>query len=106
MSEKTYHGWTITHEESATGKPRIRFSKQDRRDVWIDRRAGTDPDVALQRIKVDALAQDVAASSPDDRSLWEERLAKATRERDRARAERVALAAVRQQFGEAPQDEI
>ena len=98
--ETTFHGWKITHEESATGKPRIRLSKPGRSDVWIDRRAGTEPDVALQRITVMALELDVAASNPDDRGLWQKRLETATRERDRARAERVALAAVRSQFGD------
>lgn len=90
----THHGWTITHETSPAGKPRIRFSKPGRRDVWIDRRTGTAPDVALQRIKVDALQQDVAASPPDDRDSWQRRLEQAIREREQARAERVARAAV------------
>lgn len=97
-NEKTFHGWTIEHGENTTGKPRITLTKPGRATIWIDRRVGTEPDVALQRIKVTALEQDVAASSPDDRDLWQKRVQEATRERDRARAERVAAAAVAQQF--------
>lgn len=98
MAGETFHGWKVEHSENATGKPRITLTKPDRVTLWIDRRVGVDAEVALQRVKVDALQQDLAASSPDDRDIWQKRLDTAIQERDMARAQRVAQAAVAQQF--------
>jgi hypothetical protein len=99
MAEK-FHGWTVEHGKSATGKPRITLSKPNRSTIWIDRRVGTDPEVALERIKVSALEQEVAASSPDDKTLWQKRLVEAIDDRDQARAYRTAMAGIRAQFPE------
>lgn len=94
MSETTtFHGWKIAVAEGGddffpqhAGRPIVSFTKAGRDRIDIVSRAGADTDVAIQRGKVDALTKDVAASSPDDRALWEKRLAQATRERDEAEA--------------------
>jgi hypothetical protein len=97
--DSTFHGWTISHGKSATGKPRVTFTKPGRATVYVDRRVGTDAAVALQRGKVTIMEQEVAEATPDDRSLWQGRLDKAIEERDRAREERVAAAAIAAKYG-------
>jgi hypothetical protein len=88
------HGWEVEHTISATGKPRIILRKADRAEITVDRAEATPDAVALERGLVTALEQEVAASSPDDRDLWEARRDQAILARDDAAAQRVALAAV------------
>ena len=104
----TYYGWKVTQgvvEEGDpafpghVGYPMARMQKRDRNTITTVGRPGIDPEVMLQRIRVDALQQDVDASSPDDRESWEKRLAAATAEKEDAEALRslaAGMAAARQ----------
>ena len=91
----TFHGWKVTQGvveagnpifPNHVGSPMVAMEKKDRNAITIVGRPGTDPEVMVQRGKVDALQQDVDASPPNDRAAWEKRLAHATRERDDAEA--------------------
>lgn len=94
MSETTkFHGWTVVVAEAGgdffpqhAGRPVVSFAKPGRNRIDIVSRKGADPAVAIQRGKVDALTQDVAASPPDDRAAWEARLAQAIAEKEDAEA--------------------
>lgn len=111
MSEtSTVHGWKIETREAGgdfypqhAGRPVVSFSKAGRNRIDIVSRVGADTDVAIQRGKVDALQQDLDASSPDDRALWEKRLAQATAEKEDAEALRslaAGMAHARETAGE------
>ena len=86
------YGWSIEESVSSTGKPRLTLSKPERPTITIDRAARTPVDVALERVAVTAIEQDLFASSPDDRALWQQRLREAMRERDDAAAQRAEAA--------------
>lgn len=106
---ETFHGWKITHHEEGAdpgfhdGRPAVVLEKPGRNTLTIVGRKGVDRSILLERVKVDALQQDLDASPPDDREAWQDRLDKAVAERDRAKAMRVAQADIERRFAAAEQ---
>lgn len=91
-TSEDFYGWTITHASHHDGKPTVEATKPGRVLMGEMGERGIDPEIMLQRLRPRLLAQDVEASSPDDRGLWQERLRAAEDERDDARAVRVMQA--------------
>lgn len=90
--DESFYGWTITHSTHHDGKPVVEATKPDRVRMGERGEVGIDPEIMVQRLKPRLLAQDVVASSPDDRGLWQERLREAEDARDDARVVRVQRA--------------
>lgn len=89
MTAQSFHGWSIHYSEDNEGHPEVEMRKSGFVTMGERGEHGIDPDIMLQRLKPRILQQEVDAASPDDRSLWQQRLDVAIAERDDARELRV-----------------